>query len=145
MSSDFGQNTPDIQTLDTLSSAVSLIGVIAGALGTMNTMVMNVFERTREIGTFRAIGWRRTRVMGMIVGEALVMSFIGGGVGILFGFGLAAMTSRLPALVGYFSLEVTVETLVSGILIAVVLGILGGIIPAWWASRLSPIEALKYE
>lgn len=145
LSSDFGQNTPDIQTLDTISSAISLIGLIAGALATTNTMVMNVFERTREIGTFRAIGWRRKSVMGMIVGEALVLSLLGGIIGIFLGFGLASMMSQLPAFAGYFSLKVSIETLLSGILIAVMLGILGSLIPAWWASRLKPIEALKYE
>lgn len=145
LSSDFGRNTPDIQTLDTVSSAISLIGLIAGALGTTNTMVMNVFERTREIGTFRAIGWRRRRVMGMVVGEAVVMSLFGGIVGILMGFGLALMMSQLPVFAGYFALKVSIETLISGIILAVMLGILGSIIPAWWASRLSPMEALKYE
>jgi len=145
LSSEFGRNTPDIQALETISAAISLIGLIAGALGTTNTMLMNVFERTREIGTLRAIGWRRLRVVRMITGEALFLSTLGGIVGVFLGIGLAFLTSEQPEFAGYFTVEITPEGIISGLLIAVILGILGGITPAWWATRLKPVEALRYE
>ncbi len=144
-SADFSRNIPDIQTLDTLAGAVSLIGVIAGGLGTMNTMLMSVFERTREIGTLRALGWRRRRVMGMVLGESLVLSLIGGLAGIALGMGLVALIRVSPALPGMIPLHLAPQTIAVALGVALALGAVGGIYPAWRAARLTPVEALRYE
>ena len=144
-SAEIGRNTPDIQTLQTLSGAISLIGLLAGALGTMNTMLMSVFERTREIGTLRALGWPKRRVIGTILSESLVISLIGGLVGVGLGVVLARLASLAPALSGYFVPELTGRTIATGLAVALGLGALGGLYPAWRASRLQPVEALRYE
>jgi ABC-type antimicrobial peptide transport system permease subunit len=144
-SSEFAQNTPDIQMLQTLAAAVSLIGLLAGALGTMNTMLMSVFERTREIGTLRALGWRKGRVLRMILAEALILSLVGCLAGIAIAAGLVALTGLFPALSNLRQAPLSGNAVITGLFVALVLGVIGGIYPAWRAARLQPIEALRYE
>lgn len=144
-SSEFARNTPDIQTFQALAGAISFIGLLAGALGTMNTMLMSVFERTREIGTLRALGWRKRRVIAMILGESLTLSLIGGLAGVALGVGLALLVGTIPAVSGYFVPRLSVSSIATGLSVAVTLGALGGLYPAWRAARLQPVEALRYE
>ncbi|MBM4465581.1 MAG: ABC transporter permease [Chloroflexi bacterium] len=144
-SSEFAQNAPDIKNLQTIAGAVSLIGLLAGALGTMNTMLMSVLERTREIGTLRALGWQKRQVLGLILQESLALSLAGGLVGCLLGAGLVALINLSPALKGAFVGRLGPPAFATGLIVALVLGALGGLYPAWRATRLQPIEALRYE
>jgi ABC-type antimicrobial peptide transport system permease subunit len=75
---------------------LGLFAILVGGLGMMNAMLMSVFERTREIGVLRAMGWRRRRVVSMILAEALVQSVVGGALGLLLGAGLIALAGSLP-------------------------------------------------
>jgi ABC-type antimicrobial peptide transport system permease subunit len=144
--SEFAQHTPDIQTLQSVAGAVSMIGVLAGALGTMNTMLMSVHERTREIGTLRALGWRKRRVLGLILAEGLVLSLMGGLLGVAIGAGLAYLLGRVPELAGVVAIEsISSQAVLSGLLVALGLGLLGALYPAWRAARMHPIDALRYE
>jgi ABC-type antimicrobial peptide transport system permease subunit len=144
-SSEFAQNAPDIQTLEQLAGLVSLIGLIAGALGTMNTMLMSVLERTREIGTLRALGWRRGQVLGLILRESLLLSLAGGLAGLLVGAGLVSLVGLSPALKGAVVGRLTWQTCATGLIIALLLGAVGGLYPGWRAAGLQPAEALRYE
>jgi ABC-type antimicrobial peptide transport system permease subunit len=144
-SSEFARNAPDIQTLQTIAGGVSLIGLLVGALGTMNTMLMGVLERTREIGTLRALGWRKRQVLGLILQESLVLSVAGGLLGAVLGAGLVALLGVSPALAGAFVARLTPRALVAGLGVALGLGAVGGLYPAWRAARLRPVEALRYE
>ncbi len=122
---------------------VSLISVVVGGLGVLNTMLMSVSERTREIGTLRAVGWSRGQVLRLILGEGMLISVIGGCVGVLMGtFGAETLIHWAPRGLDtrYSALLIT-----QGFLIALALGFFGALYPALQASRLSPIEALKYE
>jgi ABC-type antimicrobial peptide transport system permease subunit len=124
---------------------IAAIAILVGGLGMMNAMVMSVLERTREIGTLRALGWRRGRVVGMVLGEALVLSVLGGLIGIAIGVGLTEMAARVPGVGAFMAGVYSPGLFVEGLATALCLGLIGGVYPAWWASNLQPVEALRYE
>lgn len=143
-----GEATKTSEMLDIYRSFGLFLGIFAvlvGGLGMMNTMLMSVMERTREIGVLRAIGWRRRRIVLMILGEALVLALVGGAAGIALGVGLTMLVRLSPAvetlLQGVFRPDMFAQALV----IALLLGGLGGVYPAWRASRLAPVEAMRQE
>ncbi|MBM3676838.1 MAG: FtsX-like permease family protein [Actinobacteria bacterium] len=118
-----------------LSVVVSLFGII-------NTLVLSVFERTREIGMLRAIGMTRRQVRRMIRHESVITALIGGAIGIVLGLVLAAL---LGARVDFISFTVPVGQLIVFGILTVIVGILAAIFPARRASKLNPLEALHYE
>jgi putative ABC transport system permease protein len=139
------QNNTGIQAAKAMSGATSLIALVVGAVGVMNTMLMSVFERTHEIGILLAIGWRRSRIVRMIIYESTALSFIGGIGGIILGFGSVKLLEATPWIRG--KIEGDVSFLLFGLAlgIALALGILGGLYPAFRGSRLHPSEALRQE
>jgi ABC-type antimicrobial peptide transport system permease subunit len=122
-----------------------LFAVIVGGLGMMNTSLMSVFERTREIGVLRAVGWRRRRVIGLILGESLMISVVGGILGIVIGLGLTALAQLSPAVQSLLQGVYTPQIFIQAIVTALLLGTVGGLYPAWRASQLEPVEAMRYE
>src|SRR5512135_2331538 len=127
-----------------LAWGISMLAVVIGGIGMTNTVMMSVFERTREIGTLRALGWRRRRVLTMVMGESTLLGVIGGVIGCVIGAAVIGPLGQVPAL-SFLQGRLTGSLLVQGMLTAIVLGAAGGIYPAWWASKLLPIEALRYE
>jgi len=121
------------------------IAVLVGGLGMMNAMVMSVLERTREIGTLRSLGWSSRRVLRMILGEALILSLIGGLLGIAIGIGLSELAARAPGVGAFLEGAYSPGLFVQGMVTALFLGLLGGAYPARWAANLQPVEALRYE
>jgi hypothetical protein len=124
---------------------IALLAVIIGGIGMMNTVMMSAFERTREIGTLRALGWSRQRVTVMVLGESVSLGVIGGALGCALGAALIAPMSQSAALAAFMQGRVTLPLLAQGMVTAMVLGGVGGLYPAWWASKLLPVEALRYE
>ena len=135
------------QGLDVINTAVwaiSLVAILVGGIIVVITMLKAVSERTREIGVLRAIGWTRQRIIKMIIGESILLSLIAIVVGLIAGIGIVEIlgsTGMIPGLMPSFS----VSLFVKGIGVALLLGIIGGIYPAYRASRLEPTEALRYE
>jgi len=135
------------QGLDIIKSgswAVSLIAIILGGVIVIITMMKAVSERTREIGVLRAIGWTKQRIMKMIMGESLLLSLFSVVIGFIVGIGVVeilSITNMIPGLEPSFS----VILFLKGIGVALLLGITGGLYPAYRASRLKPTEALRYE
>lgn len=124
---------------------VAAIAILVGGLGMMSAMVMSVLERTREIGTLRAVGWSRSRVVQMILAEAVGLSLVGGVIGVLIGATLAWAAGQIPGAGAFLAGSLSVSIIVQGMVTAVALGIVGGIYPAWTAANLQPVEALRYE
>jgi putative ABC transport system permease protein len=135
------------QGLDVISSgswAVSLLAILVGGIIVIVTMTKAVTERTREIGVLRAIGWTKQRVMVMILGESLLLSIIAIVIGLVIGIGLVELISTTQLLRG-ITPAFSALLILKGIGVALFLGIIGGIYPAYRASRLAPTEALRYE
>jgi ABC-type antimicrobial peptide transport system permease subunit len=124
---------------------IALLAVIIGGIGMMNTVMMSAFERTREIGTLRALGWSRGRVLLMVLGESVLLGVFGGLLGCAGGAALIAPMSQSAALAAFMQGRITLPLLAQGMVTAMVLGGVGGLYPAWWASKLLPVEALRYE
>jgi len=144
-SANFMDQQQETQMLRGMGWFISLLAVVGGGLSMMNAMLMSVFERTREIGVLRALGWRRSRIIGMILGEALVLCLVGGVLGSLFGASLVYGLNQVPALVGMFENVLTPGLFAQGLMVALVLGAAGGIYPAWHAAQLQPVEAMRYD
>jgi putative ABC transport system permease protein len=123
----------------------SCIALLMGILGIANTMAMSVFERTREIGILRAIGWKAWRVLLLIQVEATVLGFVGGFIGIGFGWGALHLLSALPQTASVVSTSLSWLHLVEALAISVLSGLIAGAYPAWRGAHLSPIEALRHD
>jgi len=133
------------ELLDAMAMAVAGLAVVIGGIGMANTLFMSVFERTREIGVLRSLGWRRRRVMGMILGEAIVLALLGGLVGSGLGVLSLVAISRSRSWLGVFGSQLTPDLFARALVTVIALGLVGGAYPAWWASHLVPLEALQYE
>jgi len=145
LTSEFIEDMPDMRTNQEMIGQISFLAMFIGGVGMLNTMLMSVLERTREIGVLRALGWRRRQVLGMILREALALGVLGGICGLLLGMGLAWGTLQIPVIKGMLSPRYTPQLLVQALLVAVVTGALGGLYPAWRATQMRPVEALRYE
>jgi putative ABC transport system permease protein len=131
--------------VDAANVAISLLAVVIGGIGVMNTMIMSVFERTREIGILRAVGWTGRRVMRMVLLESLLLCIAAAVVGALVGVAVTRLVLLAPAVQGFLDLAYTPDIFVRAVVVALIVGLVGASYPAWRATRLSPMEALRYE
>ena len=145
LAGEFLEQMPDRKTSQGMLDGISLLAILVGGVGVLNTMLMAVFERTREIGVLRALGWRRGAILGLILREALILGLLGGAAGIGLAFILAYLLGNVPMIGQAFAPLWQPVTFVRAILIALLLGALGGLYPAYRATRLQPVEALRYE
>lgn len=131
--------------IDTASWAISLLAIVIGGVGVINTMIMSVFERTREIGVLKAVGWKDRRILGMILGESIILTLVAAVVGIILGIVAVEIIFKFFTTSQSFEAVLTIDTLLKAFAVALLVGIVGGLYPAYRASRLAPTEALRYE
>lgn len=121
--------------------AIAAISLLVGGIGIMNIMLASILERTHEIGIRRAVGARQSDIVRQFVIEATMISFVGGILGIVFGF----FMSRLIAWLAGWSTIVTVSSIVLAFAVSITVGLVFGIYPAVQAAHLDPVEAIRHE
>ena len=124
---------------------VAAISLVVGGLSVINTMAMSVQERTREIGIKRAIGGQRRRVVRELVAEAGMIGLLGGLIGLALGGIVVVLANEAGRASGTVLFDLTPETAIFALAFSTILGMLAGIVPAWSAARLDPVQALRYE
>ena len=128
-------------SLTFLLSFIASLSLLVGGIGIMNIMLVSVTERTREIGIRKAIGARKRDVMMQFITEAIIMTFSGGLMGIIFGVSIAFILSKLANWV----IVVTPSAVFLSTAFSVSIGLIFGILPAKKAANLNTIDALRYE
>jgi putative ABC transport system permease protein len=130
------------RVINAMSWGTSLLAVLVGVLGVTNTMLMSVFERIQEIAILLAVGWRRNRIVRMILWESAMLGFLGGVIGVLLGVIGVYFLKMAPALRGMLEPDLSAGLMLTAIAIAVAVGVLSGLYPAWRSSRVAPSLAL---
>ncbi len=122
--------------------SISGIALVVGGIGIMNIMMVSVTERTREIGVRMAVGARRFDILRQFLIEASIISFLGGGLGVLFGLAVTDLLENFTRVLKTYN---SMWGIIIALALATVVGIVSGLYPAWKASRLDPVESLRYE
>jgi putative ABC transport system permease protein len=130
-----------IGTMTLLLGAIAAISLLVGGIGVMNIMLVSVLERTREIGIRKALGARERDIWGQFLIEAILLTFAGGIIGVILGWVAASLVSRMDIV----TTVVSADIVILAVSVAVGIGLFFGFYPAWNASRLNPIDALRSE
>jgi len=154
-------NQPELTTISTLAQAgradrnlvylkaavtgSTILAVVIGAIVVGNTMLLSLFERTREFGLLRAIGWGRRRVVWLVVSESLVLALVGSGLGIGLSFLVTTVLEALPQLNGVLHSNFTSGAFWHGLAVGIGMAVLGSLYPSIRAANLTPLKALSNE
>lgn len=134
-----------MEIIDAAGWMISALAIVIGGIGVMNTMIISVFDRIREIGVLKALGWRRRTIIKMVLGEAVLVGLGSVVVGSVIGVGLMKLVLLSPAASSFLEPVYSASLWVRATLIALFVALIGGAYPAYKAANLSPMEALRYE
>jgi putative ABC transport system permease protein len=140
---EFVETDTRMQLASAMAWMTSMIALVIGAIGTLNTMMTSVLERTQEIGILRAIGWPRWRVVTMILLESCALALFACIIGCVLAVLLTWALSQASAAKGILSPTIDVQVILQGFALALGIGVLGAMIPAWRAARMLPTEAFR--
>jgi len=135
------QMESSLATIQLAVFGIAAISLIVGGIGIMNTMIMSVMERRREIGIMKAIGATTRMILTQVLQESAFLSLIGGFIGLILGYGSTSLITQYTS----FTTIMTPDLIIIGLGFSLVLGMGAGLYPAWAASKLDPIEVLRYE
>ena len=135
------QEEKERQIYNFLLGAIAAISLLVGGIGIMNIMLATVMERTREIGTRRAIGARKSDIMSQFVTEAVAISIVGGIIGVLLGVGLSLVVTLFTEVSTY----IRIYSILIAFTFSVIVGISFGYLPAKNAANLNPVDSMRYE
>lgn len=126
---------------------IAAISLLVGSVGIMNSMYTSVLERTKEIGIMKSIGAKNSDILYLFMIESAIIGLIGGIFGILLGVGIAYLTGFIAKQAGFALLKIVLDykIVIFGLIFAIGLGVISGILPARQASKLKPVDALRYE
>lgn len=126
---------------------IASVSLLVGGVIIMNTMLMSVMERTREIGVMKATGATNYNILGIFLAESSLVGFVGGAIGIACGLLISAVIEKIgQSYIGaLFETYVSTEVLIGILIFSIVIGSVSGVYPAWKAARLDPAKALRYE
>lgn len=138
------------QILDIITfvlGGIASVSLLVGGVIIMNTMLMSVMERTKEIGVMKATGATDHQVLGIFLAESSVVGFVGGTLGIIVGILISKVIEKIAQsyMGSLFRTFVSTEVIVGALLFSVIIGSASGVYPAWKAAKLDPVEALRYE
>jgi putative ABC transport system permease protein len=140
---EFVNSITQIRITRTMSWFTAIFTIVIGAIGVMNTMAMTVFERRGEIVTLRAMGWRQWRIARLVMGEAVLLSALGTVIGIAIGVGITFILAHWHRTSVLVQGTVSLRAICEGAIVAVLIAICGGALPAWRCARLPIAETLR--
>jgi putative ABC transport system permease protein len=143
--SEFGRADRTLVYLQAAVNGSTVLAILIGAVIIGNTMLLSLFERTREFGLLRAIGWTRRRTVSLLLGESLLLAVLGAAIGVGLSFLIAAGLSQLPALKGILHPNFTEGAFWRALFTALAMTFIGALYPTTRAALLSPLKALSYE
>jgi putative ABC transport system permease protein len=145
LSSEFAQDTDSMAQMEAMTVAISLLALLVAGIVVANTMFMSIYERTREIGTLRALGWRKRRILWQVMQESLLLCLLAGFFGSILGVVLVWLIGLVPVVNAYLTIRWDAVVFTRSLALALAVGLVAGLYPAWRASRMQPVEALRYE
>lgn len=132
-----------VKAFEAMNWGTSAIALLVGTFGVMNTMFMSVFERTREIGILIALGWRRARILRMIVFESVALCFGAGVLGVILGIVLLKVLAATPFMSGKLEPYIGLDLIAFALALSLGVGLLSGLYPAMHCTKINPSMALR--
>ncbi len=142
---DYGRVDRNLVLIKAANTGGTVLAAVIAITGVLNTTLLSFFERTREFGVLRSIGWSRWRIVGLVVGEAVLVGLAGAALGVLLGWVAVNALQELPSLRGYFVPTYDAEIFARSLYFAFGVAVLGALYPALRAAFISPMEALRHE
>ena len=143
--SEIARSDTNSRLIGKAAAVIAVLALTIGAIAMTNTMLMAVLERRGELALLSAVGWHRRRISALVVGESLALAVLGGGVGLLLGVAGSDLLVRALAAQAFVAPVHTAPHLAGSLAVALAIGVVGALYPAWRATRVSPVEGLTRE